>query len=249
VSKVVLVTGASGGIGSATAQTFDKAGWRVIGVDRRQIDSLPSVHHFIHADLSDTAASQQTFAELAKGAGRIDALVNNAAIQICKPLIETTPDEWDAVMASNVRSVYLSVRHAYPLMRGHGGAIVNVSSVHAIATSANIAAYAASKGAVVALTRALAIEMAPDHIRVNAVLPGAVNTPMLHAGLRRGRGETGNVRELTEQLAARHLMGRVGTPEEIAQAVLFLADDERSSFMTGQALVIDGGATVKLSTE
>lgn len=249
MSKVVLVTGVSGGIGSATAQTFDKAGWRVIGVDRLQVDALPGVHHFVHADLSDTAASQQTFTELAKGEGHIDALVNNAAIQICKSLIETTPDEWDAVMASNVRSVYLSVRHAYPLMRGQGGAIVNVSSVHAIATSANIAAYAASKGAVVALTRALAIEMAPDHIRVNAVLPGAVNTPMLHAGLRRGMGETGNVHELTEQLAARHLMGRVGTPEEIAQAVLFLADNERSSFMTGQALVIDGGATVKLSTE
>jgi NAD(P)-dependent dehydrogenase (short-subunit alcohol dehydrogenase family) len=249
VSNVVLITGASGGIGRATARTFDKAGWRVIGVDRCQADSLPGIHHFIHADLSDTIASQQTFAEVASGERRIDALVNNAAIQICKPLIETTPDEWDAVMASNVRSVYLSVRHAYTLMRGHGGAIVNVSSVHAIATSANIAAYAASKGAVVALTRALAVELAPDHIRVNAVLPGAVNTPMLHAGLNRGRGESGNVRELTEQLAARHLMGRVGTPEEIAQAVLFLADDQRSSFMTGQALAVDGGATVKLSTE
>lgn len=249
MSNVVLITGASGGIGSATGRTFDKAGWRVIGVDRCQADSLSGIHHFIHADLSDIAASQRTFAEVAEDEGRIDALVNNAAIQICKPLLETTPDEWDAVMASNVRSVYLAVRHAYPLMRGHGGAIVNVSSVHAIATSANIAAYAASKGAVQALTRALAIELAPDHIRVNAVLPGAVNTPMLHAGLNRGRGESGNVQELAEQLAARHPVGRVGAPEEIAQAIFFLADDGRSSFMTGQALVVDGGATVKLSTE
>jgi NAD(P)-dependent dehydrogenase (short-subunit alcohol dehydrogenase family) len=249
MSNVVLITGVSGGIGSATAQTFDKAGWRVIGVDRCQADSLPGIHHFIHADLSDVAASQRTFAKVADGEGRIDALVNNAAIQICKPLIETTPDEWDTVMASNVRSVYLAVRHAYPLMRGHGGAIVNVGSVHAIATSTNIAAYAASKGAVVALTRALAIELAPDHIRVNAVLPGAVNTPMLHAGLNRGTGGRGNTRELTEQLATRHLMGCVGTPEEIAQAIFFLADDERSSFMTGQSLVVDGGATVRLSTE
>jgi NAD(P)-dependent dehydrogenase (short-subunit alcohol dehydrogenase family) len=249
VSNVALITGASGGIGSATARTFDKAGWRVIGVDRCQADSLSGIHHFIHADLSDVAASQRIFAEVADGEGRIDALVNNAAIQICKPLLETTPDEWDAVMASNVRSVYLTVRHAHPLMRGDGGAIVNVSSVHAIATSANIAAYAASKGAVQALTRALAIELAPDHIRVNAVLPGAVNTPMLRAGLNRGRGESGSVQELAEQLGNRHLMGRVGTPEEIAQAIFFLADDERSSFMTGQALVVDGGATVRLSTE
>jgi NAD(P)-dependent dehydrogenase (short-subunit alcohol dehydrogenase family) len=249
VSNVALITGASGGIGSATARTFDKAGWRVIGVDRCQADSLSGIHHFIHADLSDVAASQRIFAEVADDEGRIDALVNNAAIQICKPLLETTPDEWDAVMASNVRSVYLTVRHAHPLMRGDGGAIVNVSSVHAIATSANIAAYAASKGAVQALTRALAIELAPDHIRVNAVLPGAVNTPMLRAGLNRGRGESGSVQELAEQLGNRHLMGRVGTPEEIAQAIFFLADDERSSFMTGQALVVDGGATVRLSTE
>jgi NAD(P)-dependent dehydrogenase (short-subunit alcohol dehydrogenase family) len=248
MSNVVLITGVSGGIGSATARTFDQAGWRVIGVDRCRLDSHSSVHHFIPADLSDAVASRQTFAEVANDEGRIDALVNNAAVQVCKPLVETTPDEWDAVMASNVRSIYLSVRQAYPLMRGRGGAIVNVSSVHAIATSANIAAYAASKGAVLALTRALAIELAPDHIRVNALLPGAVDTPMLHAGLNRRRDTSGDVGALTEQLAMRHLMGRVGKPEEIAHAVLFLAD-ERSSFMTGQALVIDGGATAKLSTE
>jgi NAD(P)-dependent dehydrogenase (short-subunit alcohol dehydrogenase family) len=248
MSKVALITGASGGIGSAAAQAFDRAGWRVIGVDRCPSDSLPSIHHFIQADLSDVAASQRTFSEVANDEGRIEALVNNAAVQICKPLLETAPDEWDGVMASNVRSVYLAVRHAYPLMRDRGGAIVNVSSVHALATSANIAAYAASKGAVLALTRALAIELAGAHIRVNAVLPGAVNTPMLRAGLHRGETDK-NVHDLAQQLAARHLMGRVGTPEEIAQAILFLADDERSSFMTGQALVVDGGATVKLSTE
>ena len=150
MSKVVLITGVSGGIGSATAQAFTAAGWHVIGVGRRQVDSLPGVHHFIRADVSDIADSQRIFAEVADDEGRLDALINNAAIQICKPLVETTPEEWDAVMASNVRSVYLAVRYAYPLMRGHDGAIVNVSSVHAIATSANIAAYAASKGAMLA---------------------------------------------------------------------------------------------------
>ena len=249
MSKVAVITGVAGGIGGATAQAFAEAGWRVVGVARRQIDSLPGVHHLIIADVSDITASERVFNEVSSSEGRIDALVNNAAIQICKPLVETTPDEWDAVMATNLRSVYLAIRHAYPLMRDHGGAIVNVSSVHAVATSANIAAYAASKGAVLALTRALAIELAPDHIRVNAVLPGAVDTPMLRAGLTRGNVQEVDVQELMRGIGKRTVMGRVGRPEEIAQAILFLADNDRSSFMTGQSLVVDGGATAKLSTE
>lgn len=249
MSKVVLITGVAGGIGSATARVFADAGWHVVGVDRRQVDDLPGVAHFIHADISDPEALERIFGEVTADEGRLDALVNNAAIQICKPLVETTPDEWDAVMASNLRSVYLAVRLAYPLMRGRGGAIVNVSSVHAIATSANIAAYAASKGAVLALTRALAIELAPDRIRVNAVLPGAVDTPMLHASLTRRHVEGTDVQELMQALGNRTVMGRVGHPEEIGQAILFLADNEQSSFMTGQALIVDGGATARLSTE
>lgn len=249
MNRVVLITGVSGGIGRATAQAFAEAGWHVIGVDLHQADNLLDVHHFIRADVSDVADSQRIIAEVAKDEGRIDALINNAAIQICKPIIETSPEEWDAVMATNLRSVYLAVKHTYPLMRGHESAIVNVSSVHAIATSANIAAYAASKGALLALTRALAIELAPDEIRVNAVLPGAVDTQMLHAGLTRWHLQGADVQELMRDLGRRTVIGRVGQPEEIAQAILFLADKEHSSFITGQALVVDGGATARLSTE
>lgn len=249
--KVVLITGAAGGIGHATAQVFHEAGWHVIGVDRRSFDVLPGVDHFIEADISNIEQSQGIFDEVGSEEGRLDALVNNAAVQICKPLVETTPEEWDTVMASNLRSVYLAIRHAYPLIKNGGGAIVNVSSVHAIATSANIAAYAASKGALLALTRALAIELTQDNIRVNAVLPGAVDTPMLRAGLNRGHleGNGADTRELVKALGARHVIGRVGQPREIGQTILFLADDERSSFITGQALVVDGGATARLSTE
>ena len=123
---------------------------------------------------------------------------------------------------------------------------MNVSSVQAIATSANIAAYAASKGAMLALTRALAIELASNNIRVNAVLPGAVDTPMLYSGLSRGHLQGDN---LVEELGFKHVIGRVGQPQEIAQAVYFLADHSRSSFMAGQSLVVDGGATARLSTE
>ena len=132
---------------------------------------------------------------------------------------------------------------------GGGGAIVNVSSVHAVATSANISAYAASKGGLLALTRAMAIEFAPDNIRVNAILPGAVDTPMLRAGLDRDHAGGGSMLDRLENLARKTVNGRIGRPEEIAHTIYFLADNAQSSFMTGQALIVDGGATARLSTE
>jgi len=155
-------------------------------------------------------------------------------------------------MAANLRSVFLGVKLAYPLLKARGGAaVVNISSVHAIQTSTNIAAYAASKGGLLALTRAMAIEFALDNIRVNAILPGAVDTPMLRAGLNRGHVSVsgGDVQDRLDNLARKTVNGRIGTPEEIAHAIYFLADNEQSSFMTGQALVVDGGATARLSTE
>jgi NAD(P)-dependent dehydrogenase (short-subunit alcohol dehydrogenase family) len=180
---------------------------------------------------------------------RLDALVNNAAIQTAKPLADMSVDEWDEVMASNLRSVYLTARHALPLISTARGAIVNVSSVHAVATSVGISAYAASKGGLVALTRAMAIEFAPAGIRVNAVLPGAVDTPMLRDGLRRGLLSGDSPEDRLAELGRRTPLGRVGRPEEIAQCILFLADGTRSSFVTGQTLIVDGGATAHLSTE
>lgn len=250
MTRVVLITGVSGGIGSATARVFHEAGWRVVGVDRRRVEAYTSgVDHFICDDISDPAALERIFEELATREGRLDALVNNAAIQICKPLVETTPEEWDAVMAANIRSVFLAVRLAYPLLKQRKGAIVNVSSVHAVATSVGIAAYATSKGALLAFTRAMALEFGPDGIRANAVLPGAVDTPMLHAGLNRGHVQGDDVTELVRGLGRKHVLGRVGRPEEIGKTILFLADNEQSSFMTGQALIVDGGATARLSTE
>jgi len=176
--------------------------------------------------------------------------VNNAALQVAKPIIETSVAEWDLTIASNLRSAFLGAKLAHPLLKaGGGGAIVNMSSVHAVQTSANIAAYAASKGGLLALTRAMAIEFAPDQIRVNAVLPGAVDTPMLRAGLGRGHVGAGSITERLDNLARKTVNGRVGLPEEIAHAVYFLADGTQSSFMTGQALIVDGGATARLSTE
>ncbi|EAW35606.1 SDR family NAD(P)-dependent oxidoreductase [Lyngbya sp. PCC 8106] len=250
MKQVVLITGVLGGIGSATAELFHNNGWSVVGVDCGEVsDQVGGVDFYIRADVSDPLAWESIANQLSGRIENLNAIVNNAAIQVCKPLVETTPEEWDRVMAVNVRSVYLAVRQLYPFMQQQGGAIVNVSSVHAIATSANIAAYAASKGAMLALTRALAIELAGDQIRVNAVLPGAVETPMLYAGLSRGHLQGEGVAELVEQLGSKHVIGRVGQPGEIAEAIYFLADGGRSGFMTGQSLVVDGGATARLSTE
>jgi NAD(P)-dependent dehydrogenase (short-subunit alcohol dehydrogenase family) len=251
VTKTVLITGAGGGIGRACVRHFAASGWRVIGVDRAEFgDGFPQNGHFIQADISNPESTEQIFEQARAFHPSLDVLVNNAAVQVAKPLVETTVEEWDAVMASNLRSVFLFVKLAHPLMKAAGGgAIVNVSSVHAIQTSANIAAYAASKGGLLALTRAMAIEFAPDNIRVNAILPGAVDTPMLRAGLGRGHVGHGDMQERLDNLARKTVNGKVGKPEEIASAIYFLADNEQSSFMTGQALVVDGGATARLSTE
>jgi glucose 1-dehydrogenase len=250
-NRTILITGAAGGIGRATVKLFAQKGWRVIAVDRAPFgEAFPADGLYIQSDISIGENLETIFDRASAYTRSLDALINNAAMQIAKPLLETSVEEWDAVMASNLRSVFLGIKLAHPLLKvAGGGAIVNVSSVHAVATSANIAAYAASKGGLMALTRAVAIEFAPDNIRANAILPGAVDTPMLRAGLNRGHVSGGDIHQRLENLARKTVNGRVGKPEEIAHAIYFLADEEQSSFMTGQALIVDGGATARLSTE
>ena len=251
LERVVLITGASGGIGRATVDHFASQGWLVVGVDRAPFgDGFPGDGLFIQSDISFGENLESIFSRVRDYTDHLDALVNNAALQVAKPLLKTSVEDWDAVMASNLRSVFLGVKLAHTLLTaGGGGAIVNVSSVHAVATSANIAAYAASKGGLLAFTRAIAIEFAPDNIRVNAILPGAVDTPMLRAGLDRGHLGGEDILQRLDNLARKTVSGKVGLPEEIAHAIYFLADSQQSSFMTGQALIVDGGATARLSTE
>lgn len=250
-SKVVLITGAAGGIGRATVSLFDEKGWRVIGVDRAPFgEGFPANGLFIQTEISRPESMESIFQQVRAFTETLDALVNNAAVQVAKPLIETSVEEWDMVIANNLRPAFLLSKLAYPLFKtAGGGAIVNVSSVHAVQTSTNIAAYATSKGGLLALTRAVAIEFAQDNIRVNAILPGAVDTPMLRAGLNRGHLAGEDIYARLDNLARKTVNGRVGTPEEIAHAIYFLADDTQSSFMTGQAMIVDGGATARLSTE
>lgn len=243
-----MITGIAGSIGNAAALLFSQNGWHVVGADIREPDDSSGIDRFIRIDLGDAAGICDLFGSITEKEGQIDALINNAAIQICKPIADITTEEWDHLINVNLRAPFLAARSALTLMRKKGGAIVNISSVHAIATSNNMAVYAASKGGLVALTKGLAIEFAPYNIRVNALLPGAVDTQMLRDGVMRDRSGM-TMAECLEELAAKTVMNRIGHPSEIARAIWFLTDNKSSSFMTGQILVLDGGATARLSTE
>ena len=249
MSKIALVTGAAGGIGRASVEKFSAEGWTVLATDRKEAGGFPKAVSFHVLDVSEPEMVSQFFTSISVDTLALNALVNNAAIQICKPLIKMEVAEWDAVMESNLRSIFLTARYGFGLLESGKGSIVNVSSVHALATSVDIAAYAASKGGVVALTRAMALEFADSGIRVNAILPGAVDTPMLRDGLGREHVRGGSIEDRLTEIAGKTVMGRIGQPGEIAEAIFFLADEERSSFMTGQILTVDGGATARLSTE
>jgi NAD(P)-dependent dehydrogenase (short-subunit alcohol dehydrogenase family) len=246
--KWVLITGVCGGIGRASAAAFNHAGWKVIGVDRADPLEPLELERFETVDVSQSNQIADLFTRLNADLDGLHALVNNAAIQINKPIVETEDADWELIINTNVRSAFQCIRGAHPLLAAVRGAVVNVSSVHAIATSMNVAVYAISKGALVALTRSAALELAADGVRCNAVLPGAIDTKMLREGLDRRShpdGAEGNLRIL----AQRTPLGFVATADDIAPSILHLADNEQSKYTTGQMLVLDGGATIRLSTE
>jgi NAD(P)-dependent dehydrogenase (short-subunit alcohol dehydrogenase family) len=246
--KTVLITGVCGGIGKATASLFIETGWRVLGVDCQQFDNSFELVNFWQGDISQPEIWREIAASSFLHSG-LDALVNNAAIQLNKPLLETTEDEWAETLGVNLTGSFLGIKFMTPHMEGRAAAVVNVSSVHAVQTSRNIAAYAVSKGGLVSLTRAAALELSEKSIRVNAVLPGAVDTEMLEEGLSRGHLSKGKLDAMKSELALKTPCGRIGSCDEVARSILFLCDDLNSSFVTGQTLVVDGGALARLSTE
>lgn len=246
MSRTVAITGVSGGIGRATAAAFIAEGWTVLGSDVQQPPADLKLAAFLPLDLSGPDVEDR-MAEFLASYARLDSLVNGAALGSKAALVDTGQRVWDEVMATNARGAFLTSKAAFGLLWASEGAVVNIASVHALATSAGAGVYAASKGALVALTRSMALEWAPA-IRVNAVIPGAVDTPMLRSGLA-DPSPLGSEDKALEDLARRTPLQRIGTADEIAQAVLFLADRDRSSFVTGQTLVVDGGALARLSTE
>jgi NAD(P)-dependent dehydrogenase (short-subunit alcohol dehydrogenase family) len=245
---VSVVMGGSAGIGLATAACLARHGSAVelaandTGGVARAVAELRAGGHDVHGTVVDVAIPEQIeglFAAVDARHGKLTALVNSVGIQRYGTA-ETTPVQvWDEVLDVNVRSMFLTAKHAVPLMRrGGGGAIVNVASVQAAASQRNVVAYTASKGAIVAMTRAMAVDYAAELIRVNSVSPGSVDTPMLRAAAR--DLSPGDPDAVIAQWGAQHPIGRVGSPAEIADTILFLVSP-LSSFVTGADFRVDGG--------
>mgnify|MGYP001237905069 CR=1 FL=1 len=245
----VLITGVANGIGAATARLFKASGWWVCGVDLVKAEQADvDVDKYWEGDVTDKRLWEDIVASVELQEG-LHALVNNAAVQVNSSLAETSEEEWQRVIDVNLKSSFLSMKHLMPLLRRVSGSVVNGRAVNAVATVRGLAEYAASKGGLVALTKAVALEEAAHNVRVNAVLPGAVSTNMLREGFARGHSGDGSIEEQIHELADKTPCGRVARPDEIAKVIGFLADSEQSSYIVGQAVVADGGATVRLSTE
>lgn len=248
----MIVTGGGGGIGRAVAHRFARAGAAVVVVNRTaskaehvaaEIREAGFQATAMAADVSSEADVRRVVNDTLTQYGRINVMVNNAAVCPQIRLTDLSLTEWNNVITNNLTSVFLFCREVIPSMvQNGGGVIVNVSSVHALATLEGYSAYAASKGGIVALTRAIALDYAKQNIRVNTVLPGAVQTPMLESSV---KSLDTPREEIMRQWNEAQPIGRVGQPDEIASVVMFAASPE-NSFMTGATLVADGGLTIDL---
>ena len=246
--KVALVTGGTSGIGRATALAFAKEDAKVVVTGRREKEGTETIQlvkdaggegFFIKTDVSKEADVRMMVEKIVKAYGRLDYAFNNAGIeQLPSQLVEQTEETFDQIMDINVKGVWLSMKYEIPQMLNNGGgAIVNMASVAGLIGFPGVPIYIASKHAVLGLTKSLALDYAKSGIRINAVSPAAIETDMVD----RFVGKEGEARQ---QLTAMHPVGRMGRPEEIADAVIYLCSD-RASFITGQSLTVDGGFTAQ----
>lgn len=244
--KSVLITGVCGGIGHATAAMLANENWQVYGVDVVARRPGLQLAKFWQGNVVEEAFWRDVILPDLKTADTLDGFVHTAAVQPCSPITETSLAVWNETLAVNLTAAFLGTRFLVPLMAGRGASIVYISSVHSMATSAGMAPYVASKGGLLAYTRAVALELAESGIRVNTICPGAVDTPMLEAGLKRSFGDSAVGRQ---NLIAQTPLKRLAQPIDIASAIRFLLDGAQSSFITGQSLVVDGGVLARLASE
>jgi len=251
--KVAVVTGAAMGIGKGIATIFAREGAKVtladinVEVGRATERELLDAGHdvfFVECDVSDEEAVKAMIQATVDRYGTLNILVNNAGIGVYKSITEATSEEFDRCLAVNLKGVFLCSKYAIPHMQAAGGgSIINIASVHAVQNVGGTVPYAASKGGVAALTRATAIDVARDNIRVNAICPGWIFTPLIDGIFKSSPDPEGMRREVER----RQLLGRLGTPEDIGYAALYLASDE-SSYVTGSLLFVDSGMTAQLET-
>lgn len=257
--KVAIVTGAGAGIGRATALALAHEGVSVVIADWHPSDGLATVAQierlasldvsigqafFVQTDVSQAASCQNLVSRTMAQFGRVDILHNNAGIQTYGTVVSTDEETWDRTIAVNLKSIYLVSKYAIPhIIEAGGGSVINTASVQAQACLPNSAAYVASKGGVLALTREMALDFAPQNVRVNAILPGSINTPMLQfAASQEAEPDTTKV---FQEWGKNYPLGRIGTAQEVAGLVVFLTSNA-AAFITGAPFLVDGGLAAKL---
>ena len=247
--KVALITGGNRGIGRAMVNLFSAEGAKVVFAARRselgeaveeEVRSNGGEAKFVACDVTDEEAVSKLIDTAVDAFGRLDIVVNNAGIAPAAPIEAMDVETWDELMACNVRSMFLVSKYAIPKLRETKGCIINLGSTFGVVGAAGSAGYAVTKAAAVNFSKSLAVELAEDGIRVNALCPGGTDTEFLHEWFE----STGDAEGTEQWLIEHHPLGRLGTPDDQAKAALFLASDD-SSFVTGHALLVDGGYTAQ----
>lgn len=246
--KVIIITGAGKGIGRAAALAFASEGGSVVVADISDVDGRETVKQikasggksvFVQCDVAQTEDVQHLVNEAVANFGGVDVLYNNAGVVRYGTVVDMSEEDWDRILNINLRGSFLTCKYAIPEMRKRGGgAIVNTTSVQAFASQQTVAAYSASKGGILSMTKTIALDHALENIRCNCIAPGSIETPMLNDAANLFVPE--NPQQAIDDWGKLHPLGRVGTADEVAKLAMFLASDD-SSFSTGSCFFIDGG--------